>query len=96
METSAGMNELSVVLKPMSNLKKITVISPPNIYLSNNNNLNTRKRSEIYSKLAIKIKERRKRRRSGNFIVNFEHHSQPLHYIKSFNVDHLFTICFEL
>ena len=43
METSAGMNELGVVLKPVSNLKTIIVISAPNIYLFNNNNFNTRK-----------------------------------------------------
>ena len=34
---------------------------------------NTRTRCEIYSKLTIKIPERRQWRRSGIFIVNFEH-----------------------
>ena len=62
METSAGMNELSVVLIPVLNLKTIIVISPPNIYLSNNSNLNTRNRSEIVSE--IKITERRQYRSS--------------------------------
>ena len=37
------------------------------------NNRNTRKRCEIFSKLTIKIPERHHWRRSGNFIVNFEH-----------------------
>ena len=37
------------------------------------NNRNSRKRCEICSKLTIKIPERRQWRRSGVFIVNFEH-----------------------
>ena len=37
------------------------------------NNRNTRARCEICSKLIIKIPERRQWRRSGIFIVNFEH-----------------------
>ena len=37
------------------------------------NNRNTRTRSKICSKLTIKIPERRHWRRSGTFIVNFEH-----------------------
>ena len=37
------------------------------------NNGNTRTRCEICSKLTIKIPERRQWRRSGVFIVNFEH-----------------------
>ena len=37
------------------------------------NNRNTRTRSEICSKLTIKIPERRHWRRSGIFIINFEH-----------------------
>ena len=37
------------------------------------NNRNTRTRCEVCSKLTIKIPERRQRRRSGIFIVNFEH-----------------------
>ena len=37
------------------------------------NNRNTRTRCEVCSKLAIKIPERRHWRRSGIFIVNFEH-----------------------
>ena len=90
METSAGMNELSVVLIPVLNLKTIIVISRPNIYLSNNSNLNTRNRSEIVSE--IKITERRQYRSSGDFIVNFEHILQLFHNIKSFDVEYLFTI----
>ena len=46
---------------------------PANIYLYKINNRNTRKRCEICSKLTIKTPERRQWRRSGVFIVNFEH-----------------------
>ena len=42
------------------------------------NNRNTRTMCEICSKLAIKIPERRHRRRSGIFIVNFEHISHDV------------------
>ena len=43
------------------------------IYLFKVNNRNTRTRCEICSKLTINIPERRQLRRSGVFIVNFEH-----------------------
>ena len=43
------------------------------IYLLKVNNRNTRTRYEICSKLAIKTPKRRHCRRSGVFIVNFEH-----------------------
>ena len=43
------------------------------IYLFKYNNRNTRTRCEICSKLTIKTPERRQWRRSGIFIVNFEH-----------------------
>ena len=46
---------------------------PPGIYLLKVNNRNTRTRYEICSKLTIKTLERRHWRRSGVFIVNFEH-----------------------
>ena len=46
---------------------------PGNIYLFKVNNGNTRKKCEICSKLTIKRPERRHGRRSGDFIVNFEH-----------------------
>ena len=45
----------------------------PGIYLLKVNNRNTRTRSEICSKLTIKIPELRQWRRSGVFIVNFQH-----------------------
>ena len=45
----------------------------PSIYLLKVNNKNTRTRSEIYSKLTIKTPERLQWRRSGVFIVIFEH-----------------------
>ena len=43
------------------------------IYLLKVNNRNNRTRCEICSELTIKIPERRQWRRSGIFIVNFEH-----------------------
>ena len=50
--------------------------NPAGIYLLKVNNRNTRTRCEIYSKLTIKTPERRQWRRSGVFIVNFEHISR--------------------
>ena len=44
---------------------------PANFYMFKINNGNTRKSCEICSKLTIKTPERR--RRSGAFIINFEH-----------------------
>ena len=46
---------------------------PVGIYMFKFNNRNTRTRYEIRSKLTIKTPERRKCRRSGVFIINFEH-----------------------
>ena len=46
---------------------------PANIYLLKFHNRNSRTRCEIYSKLTIKTPERRHWRRTGVFIVNFEH-----------------------
>ena len=48
---------------------------PANIYLFKVNNRNTRKRCEICSKLTTKTLEWRQWRRSGVFMVNFEHFS---------------------
>ena len=50
--------------------------NPVGIYLLKVNNRTTRPSCEICSKLTIKITERRHWRRSGVFIVNFEHISQ--------------------
>ena len=47
---------------------------PVGIYMFKVNNRNTRTRCEIYSKLTIKTAEHW--RRSGVFLVNFEHISQ--------------------
>ena len=47
--------------------------NPANIYLFRFNNRNTRKGSEISSKLTIKTPERRQWRSFGVFIVSFEH-----------------------
>ena len=48
----------------------------PSNYMFKVNNRSTRARCEICSKLTIKRPERRHSRRSGDFIVNFEHISQ--------------------
>ena len=48
---------------------------PVGIYLFKVNNRNARTRCEICAKLTIKTPERRHWRRSGVFIVNFEHMS---------------------
>ena len=58
----------------------ILIGDPANIYLFKVNNRSSRKRCEIFSKLIIKTPERRQRRRSGVFIVNFE------------NISHLFLV----
>ena len=50
-----------------------TMIFPVVIYLFKVNDINTRARREICSKLTIKTPERRHWRRFGVFIVNFEH-----------------------
>ena len=49
---------------------------PANIYLFKINNRNTKKRYELCPKLTLRTPERRERRHSGVFIVNFEHTSQ--------------------
>ena len=56
---------------------------PAGIHQLKVNNRSTRTRCEIYSKLTIKIRERQQCqwRRSGNFIVNFEH---ILHFVLVF------------
>ena len=46
---------------------------PARNYMFNVSNRSTRTRCEICSKLTIKTPERRQWRRSGVFIVNFEH-----------------------
>ena len=46
---------------------------PAGNYMLKVNNRNSRIRCEICSKLTIKTPERRQRRRSGVFIVNFDH-----------------------
>ena len=50
-----------------------------NIYLFKVNHGKNRKRFEICSNLTIKTPERRNWRRSGVFIVNFEHNSHIFH-----------------
>ena len=54
-------------------LARVVPYIPAGIYLLKVNNRNTRTRCEICSKLTINTPERRHWRRSGVFIVNFEH-----------------------
>ena len=64
---------LSFVLIVGSMSKFCLVIYPAGIYLLKVNYRTTRTRCEICLKLIIKIPERCQWRRSGIFIVNFEH-----------------------
>ena len=59
--------------KLLNNQNKRYIFNPAGIYLVKVNNRNTRARCEICSKLTIKTPERCQWRRSGVFIVNFEH-----------------------
>ena len=63
-------------MRQLNVLRETIVISPANIYLLKVNKRNGRTRCGICSKLTIKIPERRQWRRSGIFIVNFEHISR--------------------
>ena len=63
---------------------KLFKIFPANIYLFKDNNGNTGKMCEIYSKLSIKTLERRHWRLSGVFIVDFEH------------ISHIFSVFLSL
>ena len=54
-------------------LKGTQLVNPAGIYLLKVNNINTRTRCEIYSKLTIKTPGRRHWRRFCVFTVNFEH-----------------------
>ena len=64
---------------------------PRNIYLFKVNGKNTRKRSEIYSNLTVKIPERR-RRRSSVFIVNFEYSSHLFPSVSNVDFEHV-NVC---
>ena len=62
--------------------------SPVVIYLRKVNNRNTRTRCDVCSKLTIKTPEQRQWRRSGVFIVNFEHisHLVPVFPLLNLNM----------
>ena len=60
---------------PRNERFKHCATSTVGIHLLKANNKNTRTRCEMCSKLTIKTPERRHWRRSGVFIVNFEHNS---------------------
>ena len=61
---------------------------PGGIYLLQVNSRNTRTRCEIYSKLTIKTPEQRQWRRSGVFIVNFDHFFTPCSCAFIVNFEH--------
>ena len=65
--------QTSDILDEQNNIDYSPSIRPAGIYLLKVNNRNTRARCEICSKLTINTPERRHWRRSGVFIVNFEH-----------------------
>ena len=65
-------SETAMIYSPLSDLSQLSQFPAGNCMLKVNNR-NTRKRCEIRSKLTIKTTERRQWRRSGVFIVNFEH-----------------------
>ena len=62
---------IEIYLEIYKNFKNIYF--PSNIYLFRVNGRNTWKMFEMYSKLTIKTPERHHWRRSGVFIVRFEH-----------------------
>ena len=64
---------LIMTIKLKLNWQFNSLPSPAGIYLLKVNNRNTRSRCEISSKLTITTPERHQWRRSGIFIVNFEH-----------------------
>ena len=60
------------LVRSKSECRELCSIFPADNYMFKVNNGNTRASSEICPKLTIKTPERRKLRRSGVFIVNFE------------------------
>ena len=62
-----------IVKKGALNHVSTEIAFPANIYLLKANNRNTRTSCEICSKLTLNTPERFHWRRSGLFIVNFEH-----------------------
>ena len=62
-----------MVIKQFKTRSNLKLRRPAGNYMFKFNNRNTRTRCEICSKLTIKTPERRQWRRSGVFIVNFEH-----------------------
>ena len=62
----------------MMEILMLIEIYPAGNHMFKVNNRNTRTGCEICSKLTTKIPERRQRRRSGIFVVNFDHISHPV------------------
>ena len=63
--------------------------NPVGIYLLKVNKRNTGTRCEICSKLTIKTPERHQWRRSGVFIVDFEHYFTPCSCVSIVNFEHV-------
>ena len=69
----------------------LTFLIPAGIYLLKVNNRNNRTMCEIYSKLTITIPKRRHWRRSGAFIVHFEHIFTPCSSVSILNFEHVIS-----
>ena len=81
LKLAEAQNQLRLAeLNVKGEVKNVNILEqvPGGIYQLKVNNRNTRARCEICSKLTIKTLERRHWRRSGIFIVNFEHISHLL------------------
>ena len=78
---------LNIISEDTVAMTKSSIFLPAGIYLLKVNNRNTRTRYEICSKLTINTPERRHWRRSGVFIVNFEHisHLVPVFLLLTLN-----------
>ena len=81
--------ELREVTERCCSHPKVFWVFSANIYMFKVNNWNSRKRCDIFSKLNIKIPERRHRRCSSVFSVNFKHMS--FSRVSIVNFEHVFV-----
>ena len=65
--------DYSYIKKTMTKFMRVILFTGKHLAVDFENNSNNRKRCKICSKLTIKTPERLHWRRSGVFIVNFEH-----------------------
>ena len=81
---------ISGIILPSNKISPcIIYYHPAGIYLPKVNNRNTRTRCEICWKLTIKTTERPQCRRSGIFIVNFEHIFTPCSSVSIVDFEHV-------